>query len=558
VREDCAATEVVNGAPLQGIVHDENARYLGGVAGHAGLFARAGDLARLCAMMLRFGQGESGRVLSEATVRAMTSPQSRHPGQQRGLGWDIASDYSPQVRGDLFPGRRFASLGGFGHSGFTGTSMWIDPPSGAWVVLLTNVVHPSRNRSGLAGLKRRVANVVAAALMEEKTWGRRVVRHSEVLTGREMQKRDGWSALRGKRVGLLVNHTAMDRQGVHIVDELGGADGVEVVRLFAPEHGSRGVVDQKFNDGVDERSGLPIVSLYGGRQAPEAEHLADLDALVFDIQDAGVRFYTYTATMVLAMRAAREAGVEMIVLDRPNLLRTDRVEGPVLDKPCDAAHRPANLAEYHQLPVVHGMTAGELAGYANAEYEIGADLRVVRCEGYGRDLWYDQTGLPWVDPSPSLRTLKAAVLYPAVGMMERCRLSVGRGTDTPFEVFGAPWMDGVALARRLNEFEPAGVSFVPVGFTPRGWVYEGERCGGCYVCLLDREAFEPVRTGMIIAQAIHTLWPQEFGIEAMGGLLGDRAAVKRLAQLEPVDDIVAGWQDEMDAYLDRRGRHLLY
>ncbi len=327
VREECAATEVVDGVPLQGIVHDENARYLGGVAGHAGLFARGEDLARLCAMMLRSGQGENGRVLSEASVRAMTSPQSRHPGQPRGLGWDIDSDYSPQVRGDLFP------LGGFGHSGFTGTSMWIDPPSGAWVVLLTNVVHPSRNRTGLASLRRRIANVVAAALVGERMWRTRVARRSEVLTGREVQRREGWGALRGKRVGLLVNHTAVDRQGVHIVDELVGADGIEVVRMFAPEHGPRGVVDEKFGDGMDERTGLPIVSLYGSRQAPEAGHLADLDALVFDIQDAGVRFYTYTATMVLAMQAAREAGIEMVVLDRPNLLRADRVEGPVLDKP---------------------------------------------------------------------------------------------------------------------------------------------------------------------------------------------------------------------------------
>ncbi len=207
---------------------------------------------------------------------------------------------------------------------------------------------------------------------------------------------------------------------------------------------------------------------------------------------------------------------------------------------------------------MHGLTAGELAQYANAEYKIRADLRVVGCEGYGRDLWYDQTGLLWVDPSPSLRTLKAAALYPAVGMLERCRISVGRGTDTPFEVFGAPWMDGVALARRLNELEPAGVSFVPVGFTPRGWVYEDERCGGCYVCLLDREALEPVRTGMLVARTVHMLWPEEFGIEAVGGLLGDRAAVGALAELGEVDEIVAGWQGELGRYLERRREYLLY
>jgi uncharacterized protein YbbC (DUF1343 family)/CubicO group peptidase (beta-lactamase class C family) len=544
--DKCAATEVVDSAALQGVVHDENARYLGGVAGHAGLFARGEDLARFLAMMLRLGQGEAGRVLSAASTRAMTSPQSRHPGQRRGLGWDIDSDYAGAVRGDLFPPR------GFGHSGFTGTSLWVDPPSGIWFVLLTNVVHPSRDRTGMAALRRRLANAVAAALLEGRTFGTRFSRRSEVLTGFEAQRRDNWSALRGKRLGMLVNHTAVDRKGAHLVDQLAGAAGIEVVRLFAPEHGPRGEVDSKFADGVDLKTGLPVVSLYGERQAPEPEQLADLDALVFDVQDAGVRFYTYTATMALAMRAAREAGVEMVVLDRPSLLRADRVAGPVLDAPF------ANLAEYHPLPVVHGMTAGELALYANSQYGIGAELRVVRCEGYGRDLWFDQTGLPWVNPSPNLRTPKAAVLYPAVGMLERCRISVGRGMDAPFEVFGAPWMDGVALARRLNERDLPGVGFVPVEFTPLGSVYDGERCGGCYVDLLDHEAFEPVSAGLHIARTIHMLWGDQFGIEAMGGLLGDRAAVRALAQLAEVEEVVAGWQEELGKYLERRRGYLLY
>jgi len=545
--EACAATEVVEGRVLQGVVHDENARYLGGVAGHAGLFATAEDLGRYCAMMLHGGMGVAGRVLWPGTVAAMTTTQSRHPDQRRGLGWDLDSKYAIQIRGDVFPAR------GFGHSGFTGTSLWVDPPSGAWVVLLTNQVHPSRGDKEVIGaLRREVANAVARAIIRRTPRGRKTAPAGGVATGFEVERGRGWPTLRDKRIGLLTNHSAIDSRRRHLADVLAAWAGVDLVRLFAPEHGLRGELDEPFGDGVDAATGLQVLSLYGARQAPAADDLADLDAIVFDIQDAGVRFYTYTATLALAMKAAAEANVEVVVLDRPSLLRPDIVDGPLLDRPF------ASLAEYHPLPVVHGLTAGELARYANQEYRIGARLTVVACENYRRDMWFDETGLPWVNPSPNLRSPTAAILYPALGMLERCNLSVGRGTGEPFEVFGAPWMDGAELARTLNAWGLAGLSFEPVRFTPAEREFRGQDCSGCRVLLLDREAYQPVATGLRIAAAIEQLWPNKLNIQAVSGLLGDRQAVERLAEGVAVEEVMKRWQAPLADYLARRQAYLLY
>lgn len=545
IAETCAATEVLDGRPLQGLVHDENARYLGGIAAHAGLFATARDVACLCQMLLRCGLGERGRVLSPAAVAAMTLPQSRHPGQTRGFGWDIDSDYSPNVRGDVFPPR------GFGHSGFTGTSVWVDPPSGLWLVVLTNRVHPTREGQ-VMGLRRRLANVVATALLPAVRPLRLPRPLSEVRTGLEVEKAQGWPTLRGRRLGLIVNHTSIDRGRRHLLDLLCTSDEVHVARVFAPEHGLRGALDGQFADGRDEATGLPVVSLYGSRQAPAPEHLADLDALVFDIQDAGERFYTYTTTMCLAMRAAAAASVSFVVLDRPNLLRLDLIAGPILDKPF------TSLAEYHQVPMIHGLTAGELARLSRGEYGLDVDLTVVPCEGYGRDLWFDQTGLPWVNPSPNLRTMKAAVLYPAIGMLERCNLSVGRGTEAPFEYLGAPWMDGALVARRLNELNLPGLSFLPVEFTPIAREFAGEHCGGCYVDLVDREAFDPLRAGLHIARTLRSLYGKGFTVEAIGGLLGSREAAARLSELADVEELCAAWEPDLVQYREARRPYLLY
>ncbi len=402
-------------------------------------------------------------------------------------------------------------------------------------------------------LRRRVANAIAKALLRPSQRRTHLPIHfSHVRTGLQVEMEAGWPHLKGKRVGLIVNHTAVSRQGKHLIDLLATSDVCQLVRIFAPEHGLRGVIDEQFSDERDAVTGLPVVSLYGKRTAPEPEHLADLDAIVFDIQDAGVRFYTYTATMCLAMRAAAEAGIEFIVLDRPNLLRCDRVLGPVLDRPF------GNLAEYHPLPLVHGLTAGELARFANAEYSIGCALTVIACDNYSRDMWYEQTLLPWLAPSPNLRTLKAAVLYPALGMLERSNISVGRGTDAPFEYFGAPWMDGRLVAERLNDLGLAGVSFLAVEFTPTTREFAGEKCSGCYINLLDRDALDPVELGLHIASVLVATYEDEYRVEAIAGLLGSQQAVEMLRCLRPIEEIVGSWQEDLTDYLTRRQEYLLY
>lgn len=544
----CAATEVKqNGVPLQGVVHDENARYLGGIAGHAGLFATAADIGALCRALLRLGEGDAGRLLSAASVRLMTTRQSRHKGHSRGLGWDLDSDYVPAVRGRLFPRR------GFGHSGFTGTSLWVDPPSGVWQVLLTNRVHPSRGGAdAVQALRRAVADAVAEALLTPDVRLRSASRREPVRTGFEVQQATGWPLLKGARVGLIVNHSAVDSRRQHLIDELAATPDVEVARLFAPEHGLRGELDEQFADGRDERTGLPVVSLYGEQKAPLPEQIVDLDALVFDIQDAGVRFYTYPTTLVLAMRAAAEARVDFVVLDRPDLLPPDLVAGPILDQPF------AGFAEYHPLPLIHGLTVAELARWSAGEYGIGLPLAIAPCANYARDLWFDETGLPWVNPSPNLRSLTAAALYPAIGMLERCRVSVGRGTTRPFEVLGAPWMEAAPLVERLEGLALPGLAFAPVEFAPSSREFAGETCRGCAIRLLDREAYRPVEAGMAIARAIEDLWPGKLKLEAMGGLLGDRQAVEMLAGGAEAEDISFRWIGHLAAYLDRRSRYLIY
>jgi uncharacterized protein YbbC (DUF1343 family)/CubicO group peptidase (beta-lactamase class C family) len=543
--EECAATEVVAGQVLQGVVHDENARYLGGIAGHAGCFASGPDVARWCQLLLRAHGGDREGVLSPAAVRAMTMPQARHAGQPRGLGWDIGSDYARSLRGDLFP------PGGFGHSGFTGTSVWVDPPSGIWIVLLTNRVHPTR-AADVTGLRRRVANAVAAALLPARRLQRTCQPPVAVETGLEVEAAAGWPSLRGKRLGLIVNPTSIDRRRRPLADLLQKVPDVVLVRLFAPEHGLRGQLDEAFGHGRDPASGLPVISLYGASRAPEPEHLEGLDALVYDLQDVGVRFYTYTATMCLAMRAAGQAGVEFVVLDRPNLLPLSWVAGPILDDPF------VSLAQYHPLPVLHGLTPGELARWAKQEYGLETQLTVIPCRRYARELWFDETGLPWVNPSPNIRTLKAAALYPALGLLERCHISVGRGTDAPFEYFGAPWMDGLWVAEQLNTLGLPGVRFVPVEFTPTQREFAGQRCSGCYVCLLDRDRFSPLLCALHIARTLQSRYADRLGLGAMAGLLGDKKAVAALENLAEPEELLRRWEGQLASYCERRAAYLLY
>ncbi|MBV8845183.1 MAG: DUF1343 domain-containing protein, partial [Bryobacterales bacterium] len=466
LRARVAPTEIdaATGQPLRGVVHDPTARYMGGVAGHAGVFSTAADLARYAQMMLDKGKP----IFSPETVDRFTAPASP-PGQSaiRSLGWDIDSPYSAP-RGD-FP------RGSYGHSGFTGTSLWVDPGSNTYVILLTNAVHPNSGKS-IAPLRRGIGTIVAAAV------------YRETQTGLDVLEQQQFAPFKGKRVGLITNQTGLDRAGRRNVDLMRQA-GIDVAALYSPEHGINGKLDQpNVADSRDESTGLPVWSLYqNSRFRMTPEMLRGMDALIFDMQDAGARFYTYGCTMLAAMERAATAKIAFYVLDRPNPITGLRVEGPMLDKDLESG------IGCYSLPVRHGLTLGELAAMANAENKIGANLRVVTMKNWSRGDWFDSTGLTWVNPSPNLRSIDAAILYPGVAMLESApNLSVGRGTDTPFEQIGAEWIRGDELARFLNARPIPGIRFAAIRFTPTDSALKGKAVEGVRFAIADREALNSI------------------------------------------------------------------
>jgi uncharacterized protein YbbC (DUF1343 family)/CubicO group peptidase (beta-lactamase class C family) len=562
---------------LRGEVHDPTSFRMGGVAGHAGLFSTADDLAIYCQMILNGGEYNGVRILAPLTVAEMTRPRLvTDTGWTRGLGWDINSSFSTN-RGDLFP------LGSFGHTGFTGTSFWIDPASNMFVVFLSNRVHPD-GKGDVAALRGRVASIAGGAVTDVAVVSRArlelsqyyqemtndLVRYTasreqalaaaaginspatQVLTGIDVLARDNFKQLAGLRIGLVTNQTGRDRSGHSTIDVLHKAANVKLVALFSPEHGIRGVADENVSDSKDEQTGLPIYSLYGETRRPKPEQLKDLDALVFDIQDIGTRFYTYMSTLGYVMEEAPKAKLPVFVLDRPNPIGGLEVEGPIAD-----ADKLSMIA-YHRIPVRHGMTIGELAKLFNKERNLGCDLRVIEMTGWRRTMWFDETNLLWVNPSPNMRSLNEATLYPGIGLLETTNVSVGRGTDTPFELVGAPWIDGQQLASYLNARRIAGVRFVPVRFTPTTSVFKGEECSGINIIITDRDRFRPVTSGLEIAVALRKLYPSQWKIDSYLRLLANADALERLKRGDSAADIQRSWAAQLEDFKKRRARVLIY
>ena len=559
-----APTERRDGRWMVGQVHDPRAWALGGVAGHAGLFGTADDLARWCRMVLRGGELDGRRVLSGLTVREMTRGRCLEDGGGcRGYGFDVSTGYS-SARGNLFEAGST-----FGHTGFTGTMFWIDPHHDAYVILLSNSVHPD-GKGSVIDLRRRVATVAASAIVERPDErcppqsvraprpagvGRRAAtgRPAEVLCGIDVLKRENFRRLAGRRVAVLTNHTGRDADGRRLVDLLLEVPEVKVVHLLSPEHGLYGTLDEKVGDTVDEATGLKVFSLYGQTRRPTPEMLAGIDTIVYDIQDIGARFYTYVATMVYAMEEAARAGIRMVVLDRPNPITGLRPDGPIADE------SKYGFTACGPLPVVHAMTLGELAMMFNAEHRIGCDLQVVKMEGWRREMWWDQTGLTWVNPSPNMRNLTQATLYPAVCLLEACNLSVGRGTDQPFELFGAPWIDGRRLAAELNAAELPGLRFVPVTFTPAaGSKLGGQTCGGVYVLVTDRDALAPVRSGLTMAWCLRKLFGEAFEIDKVDNLLANAEVMRALKETDDPARLPELWREPLAKFDLRRRPYLLY
>ncbi len=377
-------------------------------------------------------------------------------------------------------------------------------------------------------------------------------RAARVQSGLDVLEARIFAPLRGKHVGLITNHTGVDAQGRTAIELLSRAPGVTLVALFSPEHGLAGRADDKINSSRDPQTGIPVYSLYGDTLRPTEETLHGIDALVFDIQDAGVRFYTYTTTMAYCMEEAAKHGIPFFVLDRPNPLGGEIVEGPMLDSD------KTGFNAYFALPVRYGLTIGELAQLFNAENHIGCDLHVIAMRNWHRIYAYENTGLRWIPPSPNLRTQKGAALYPGLEILQNAGVSVGRGTETPFEEFGAPWMRGEEVAAELNARRLPGLRFAAMQFVPASGPYKGERCGGVSVRITDRRAARPMRMGLEIAALLYKLYPRNFGPGKMLHLLGNAETVRQLQDGAPPEEIIQSWSAALKAFEEMRRTYFLY
>jgi uncharacterized protein YbbC (DUF1343 family) len=553
---------------LRGTVHDPAARRMGGVAGHAGLFSTADDLSKYAQDML------SGfHVLSQLTVEKMSTPQQPPTAASlRGLGWDIDSPFASN-RGEFLP------VGSFGHTGFTGTSIWIDPVTNSYVILLTNAVHPHGHNGSMVSLRARVASAAAQSMdlrvsddqklrlaritgYNEAMSSARLVttRNGSVRTGIDVLEEHGFSELRDGRaktkVALVTNHTGLDTQGNRTIDVLAKARGIEVIAIFSPEHGVNGSMDTTaISDSKDSTTGIPVHSVYGDSSAkrhPSLEILSSADVIVYDIQDIGTRFYTYETTLGYFLEAASKTGKQIFVLDRPNPINGAYIQGPISDKGRES------FTNYGRIPIRHGMTIGELARFYNTERSINSRLTVVPMEGWQRGDWLDSTGMLWVNPSPNMRSLTEAMLYPGLGTLEATNISVGRGTDTPFEVMGAPWIHPVELAAYLNGRAISGVRFVPIEFTPSADVYAQKKCGGVYIIVTDRNALDAPELGIEIASALHSLYPEQFEMKNLDRLMLNDATMKAISSGQDPRRVWMNWVDDIEVFKLIRAKYLLY
>ncbi len=565
---------------LRGVVHDPTSRRMGGVAGHAGLFMDADDLSVYAQNLLDRLNGQPSKFpLSRRVLEKMVAPEQPATGTAlRGFGWDIDSHYSSN-RGTLFP------VGSFGHTGFTGTSVWIDPSSDSYVIILANAVHPN-GPTGITELRGEIANVVAVALgihanggtlaahitgYNESLSGMRrwAARNANVQTGIDVLESDHFAELAALalehgghlRLGLLTNLTGVDSQGRSTIDVLyhdaaAAVPGLKLTTLFGPESGVSGAYDRPgIPNSTDAATELPVISLYGTTAAsrhPSLATLRNLDAVVIDLQDVGVREYTYETLIRYFLEAAAKTGTDIVVLDRPDPINGAFVQGPVSDG-------PESYVNSMPIPVRNGMTLGELARYDNQQLNLHAPLTVVAMKGWQRGDWYDSTGLSWVDPSPNLHDVEEETLYPALGLIEGTNISVGRGTDTPFEEFGAPWIHGRALAMYLNRRDIPGVRFYPVEFTPdKPYPYAGQQCSAVRILVTARNELNSPELGVEIAAALHRFYPDQYQLQKMNFLLANQQVLAQITAGEDPEYISEGWRPTLEAFMEKRRAALIY
>jgi uncharacterized protein YbbC (DUF1343 family)/CubicO group peptidase (beta-lactamase class C family) len=553
-------TQMPDGSILRGTVHDPTARSMGGVAGHAGVFSTAADLAKYARSLL----STTSPILKKTTIDLMTSVQTPPwITARRGLGWDIDSPYATP-RGNTFP------IGSYGHTGWTGTSLWIDPFSRSFIIFLSNRNHPTE--SGTTSTLRETLGTLAARALQNfdftsvpvkfppvsnhtvtEAKARFLSKRGKVQNGIDVLRDEKFATLNGLKVGLVTNHTGIARDKKSTIDLLHEAKNVQLKALFSPEHGLRGTMDQtEIKDSIDRKTGLKVYSLYAGPdRKPKAPQLAGLDALVFDIQDIGCRFYTYISTMGLCMEAAQEAGIRFIVLDRVNPIGGDIIDGPV-------RAGAQEFIAFHNIPLRHGMTVGELAKMFQSERYGKCHLTVVPVKNWKRSQLFDKTGLPWINPSPNMRNLVEAILYPGVGMLEFTNLSVGRGTKMPFELVGAPFIDPDKFATALKSAKLPGLDFVPITYTPESSVYANQKCGGVRILLKDPYACHSVDLGITIATILHQQHPKDWQTKNLGKLLMHPPTEQAILTGKSLPKIHATWSTERTQFEKRRRAFLIY
>jgi uncharacterized protein YbbC (DUF1343 family) len=529
----CAPTEERDGLTIRGVVDDPRAYRLGGVAGHAGLFASATDLARFAQMLLRQGELDGVRVLSEQSVAELLRPR-RLRGATRTLGFDVQSSYA-LGRGQLMSERAV------GHGGYTGTSLWLDPEHDLFVVLLSNRVHVGP-RGSIHPLASAVADLAlrAAAPRAEP---------EPVRVGIDVLQAEAFARLRGRRVALLTHLAARDAHGEPTLKLLARAPKVTLAALFSPEHGL--AADAEGSVASSTTLGLPVHSLFGRTRKPSAAMLADVDCVVIDLVDVGTRFYTYMATSLAVIEAAAELGLDVVLLDRPNPIDGVHVEGP-LSEP--SYH---SFVNYHPLPLRHGMTAGELARLLIAQRGLVARLHVVSVEGWQRSQWFEQLGLTWNAPSPNLASPAQALLYPAIGLVEGTNVSVGRGTPQAFRVLGAPFVDADALTRAIEAAAAPGVRLSATRFRPRVGPYAGVLLPGVAFEVVEPGAFSATHLGFAVIEALRTLYPREWDTARLAQLVAHQASMEQLLHGAPLAAALQSARAGLDQFMLAREQALL-
>ncbi|MCK5033565.1 MAG: DUF1343 domain-containing protein [Calditrichia bacterium] len=375
----------------------------------------------------------------------------------------------------------------------------------------------------------------------------------QVLTGIDVLEREEFVQLFGKRVGLITNQTGMNRFWRPTIDILFNAKNVNLVALFSPEHGIRGTAEGKIPSNIDSITGLNIYSLYGETRQPTDRMLNGIETFVFDIQDIGTRFYTYIGTMKLCMQEAAKNNIEFIVLDRPNPINGVDFEGPIL-----SPEQVFGLVGSFPIPIRHGMTVGELALMYNGEEKLGLNLKIIKIKNWKRELWFDQTGLPWINPSPNMRNLYEATLYPGIGLLERTNVEDKRGLERPFEMFGAPWINSIELAIELNRQNISGVRFVPIKFIPEKSRYKNQLCEGVAISLLDRNSFQPVKCGIIVLQVLYKLYADKFDVKKVWHVTRSDLLIEQVKNQVPIEDIVNSWKPGLENFSTMRNKYLLY